>query len=97
LVGTFARSGRCEDCRFAVHLLRVVLQVCGMVLGCQLHECSAACDHSMAYVLGLPRGINVLGKRAGQASEPVKILHILPSTINYTSNIEDIETKQIAL
>jgi hypothetical protein len=40
---------------------------------------------------------NVLGKRAGQASEPVKILHILHSTTHYTSNIEDIETKQIAL
>ena len=40
---------------------------------------------------------NVLGKRAGQASEPVKILHIQHSTTHYTSNIEDIETKQIAL
>jgi hypothetical protein len=40
---------------------------------------------------------NVLGKRAGQASEPVKILHTLHSTTHYTSNIEDIETKQIAL
>jgi hypothetical protein len=40
---------------------------------------------------------NVLGKRAGQASEPVKILHIQHSITHYTSNIEDIETKQIAL
>jgi len=40
---------------------------------------------------------NVLGKRAGQASEPVKILHILPSTTDYTSKVEDIETKQIVL
>jgi hypothetical protein len=30
------------------------------------------------------------------ASEPVKVLHILDSTIYYTSNIEDVETKQIA-
>jgi hypothetical protein len=41
--------------------------------------------------------VNVLGKRAGQASEPVKILHILPSTTDYTSKVEDIETKQIVL
>jgi hypothetical protein len=40
---------------------------------------------------------NVVHKRVGHTSEWVKILHILPSTINYTSNIEDIETKQIAL
>jgi hypothetical protein len=40
---------------------------------------------------------NVLGKRAGQASEPVKILHILPSTTDYTSKVEDIEIKQIVL
>jgi hypothetical protein len=40
---------------------------------------------------------NVLGKRAGQASEPVKILHIQHLITHYTSNIEDIETKQIAL
>jgi hypothetical protein len=32
-----------------------------------------------------------------QASEWVKILHIPPSTVNYASNIKDIETKQIAL
>jgi hypothetical protein len=40
---------------------------------------------------------NVPGKRVSQASEWVKILHIPPSTINYASNIKDIETKQIAL
>jgi hypothetical protein len=40
---------------------------------------------------------NVLGKRAGQASEPVKISPTLPSTINYRSNIGDIETKQLVL
>jgi hypothetical protein len=40
---------------------------------------------------------NVVHKRVGHTSEWVKILHILPSTINCTSNIEDIETKQIAL
>jgi hypothetical protein len=40
---------------------------------------------------------NVLGKRAGQASELVKILYILYSTTYYTNNIEDIEIKQIIL
>jgi hypothetical protein len=40
---------------------------------------------------------NVLGKRAGQASEPVKISPTLPSTINYRSDIGDIETKQLVL
>jgi hypothetical protein len=40
---------------------------------------------------------NVFHKRAGHTSEPVKILHILPSTTNYTSKVEDIETKQIVL
>jgi hypothetical protein len=40
---------------------------------------------------------NVLGKRAGQASEPVKISPTLPSTINYRSNIGEIETKQLVL
>jgi hypothetical protein len=45
----------------------------------------------------LPFPYNVLGKRAGQASEPVKILHIQHLTTYYISNIEDIETKQIAL
>jgi hypothetical protein len=39
---------------------------------------------------------NVLGKRAGQASEPVKILHILHSMSHNINNIRDIETKQIA-
>jgi hypothetical protein len=39
---------------------------------------------------------NVLGKRDDHASGMIKILHIPPSTINYTSNIEDIETKPIA-
>jgi hypothetical protein len=45
----------------------------------------------------LVKYVNVLGKRAGQASEPIKILHILPSTTDYTSKVEDIETKQIVL
>jgi hypothetical protein len=40
---------------------------------------------------------NVLGKRAGQASKPVKISPTLPSTINYRSNIRDIEIKQLVL
>jgi hypothetical protein len=31
------------------------------------------------------------------ASEPVKILHILPSTTDYTSKVEEVETKQIVL
>ena len=39
---------------------------------------------------------NVLGKRAGQASEPVKILYILYSISHNINNIGDIETKQIA-
>jgi hypothetical protein len=47
--------------------------------------------------VGVRRSINVLGKRAGQASEPVKISPTLPSTINYRSNIRDIETKQLIL
>jgi hypothetical protein len=47
--------------------------------------------------LGLEGNDNVLGKRAGQASEPVKISPTLPSTINYRSNIGDIETKQLVL
>jgi hypothetical protein len=46
-------------------------------------------------ILSLPS--NVLSKRVSQASEYVKILHILHSTTHYTSNIEDIETKQIIL
>ena len=40
---------------------------------------------------------NVLHKRAGHTSEPVKILDTWPSTINSTSIIRGIETKQIAL
>jgi hypothetical protein len=48
-----------------------------------------------SYYFVLP--YNVLGKRAGQASEPVKISPTLPSTINYRSNIGDIETKQLVL
>jgi hypothetical protein len=48
----------------------------------------------MYYVRMVSRG-NVLSKRAGQASEPVKILHILPSTTDYISKVEDIEIKQI--
>jgi hypothetical protein len=41
--------------------------------------------------------VNVFHKRAGHTSEPVKILHILPSTTDYTSKVEDIEIKQIVL
>ena len=40
---------------------------------------------------------NVLGKRAGHASERVKIPPTLTSTINYTSKIGDIGKKQVAL
>ena len=40
---------------------------------------------------------NVVHKRVGHTSEWVKILHILHSTTHHTSNIEDMETKQIAL
>ena len=38
---------------------------------------------------------NVLGKRDDHASGMIKILHILPLTINCISNIKDIETKLI--
>jgi len=38
---------------------------------------------------------NVLHKRAGHTSEPVKILDTLSSTTNYTTNIEDIETNKL--
>jgi hypothetical protein len=79
------------------------------ILQCQA---ISAWEHFNCHPLvGLPRSLptltlavlsrrsthNVLGKRAGQASEPVKILHILHLTTHYTSNIEDMETKQIAL
>ena len=40
---------------------------------------------------------NVLGKRAGHASERVKIPPTLTSTIDYTSKIGDIGKKQVAL
>ena len=45
---------------------------------------------------GIPADLNVLGKRAGQASEPVKILYILYLISHNINNIGDIETKQIA-
>jgi hypothetical protein len=40
---------------------------------------------------------NVLGKRAGHASELVRILPILPLIINYTTKLEDIGKKQVVL
>ena len=40
---------------------------------------------------------NVLGKRAGHASELVRISPTLPLIINYTTKIEDIGKKQIVL
>jgi hypothetical protein len=40
---------------------------------------------------------NVLGKRAGHASEWVKISPTLTSTVNYTSKIKDIGKKQVVL
>jgi hypothetical protein len=41
--------------------------------------------------------LNVLGKRADQASERIKIWYSLPFIINYTSDIRDIEIKQLIL
>jgi hypothetical protein len=40
---------------------------------------------------------NVLGKRAGHASELVRISPILPLIINYTTKLEDIGKKQVVL
>jgi hypothetical protein len=41
--------------------------------------------------------LNVLGKRAGHASELVRISPILPLIINYTTKLEDIGKKQVVL
>ena len=43
----------------------------------------------------LAKYVNVLHKRAGHTSEPVKILDTLSLTTNYTTNIEDIETNKL--
>lgn len=58
------------------------------------HAC--ICVHTMVSGLaGLVPScrFNVLGKRAGHASERVKISPSLTLTINYTSKIEDIGKK----
>jgi hypothetical protein len=52
-------------------------------------------DECHAQLFVKAKANNVLGKRAGQASEPVKILHILYSISHNINNIGDIETKQI--